>query len=168
MGARIVAIANAYDAMTSELASSPCSHEEAIENLRKESGRLYDPALVEKFANSALGWRPSGLVHDSEMNDQHAIMIGYQLERVIHSFDSRNPLVLKSRLQTLQDIAKTIGMPEISAIIQVLASESDRKAVADWDSLLPLLQDLIELCLMIQRAYMRNVNPLVQRQIGQI
>ena len=168
LGARIVAIANAYDAMTSELASSPCSHEEAIENLRKESGRLYDPALVEKFANSALGWRPSGLLHDSEMNDQHAIMIGYQLERVIHSFDSRNPLVLKSRLQTLQDIAKTIGMPEISAIIQVLASESDRKAVADWDSLLPMLQDLIELCLMIQRAYMRNVNPLVQRQIGQI
>ncbi len=160
LGARIVAIVNAYDAMTSKLASSPCSHEEAIENLRRESGARYDPVLVEKFCDSPMGWRPSGLVNDSEMNDQHAIMIGYQLERVIHSFDSRNPLALRTRLQTLKDIAKSIGMPEIAAIIQELASEADRKAVADWDSLLPMLEDLIELCLMIQRAYMRNVNPI--------
>ncbi len=158
LGARIIAIVNAYDAMTSVLAASPCSHEEAIERLRADAGRLYDPQLVEKFADSPMGWRPAGLMNDSDMTDHHAIMIGYQLERVIHSFDSRNPLVLKSRLQTLQDIAKTIDMPAIAAIIQELASEADRKAVADWDSLLPLLQDLIELCLTIQRAYLRTVN----------
>jgi len=158
LGARIIAIVNAYDAMTSVLASSPCSHEDAIDRLRSDAGRLYDPELVEKFADSPMGWRPAGLMNDSEMTDHHAIMIGYQLERVIHSFDSRNPLVLKSRLQTLQDIAKTIDMPSIAAIIQELASEADRKAVADWDSLLPMLQDLIELCLTIQRAYLRTVN----------
>jgi len=158
LGARIIAIVNAYDAMTSVLASSPCSHEDAIDRLRSDAGRLYDPELVEKFADSPMGWRPAGLMNDSEMTDHHAIMIGYQLERVIHSFDSRNPVVLKSRLQTLQDIAKTIDMPLIAAIIQELASEADRKAVADWDSLLPMLQDLIELCLTIQRAYLRTVN----------
>jgi len=158
LGARIVAIVNAYDAMTSVLAASPCSHEDAFDRLRSDAGRLYDPQLVEKFADAPLGWRPAGLMNDSDMTDHHAIMIGYQLERVIHSFDSRNPLVLKSRLQTLQDIAKTIDMPSIAAIIQELASEADRKAVADWDSLLPMLQDLIELCLTIQRAYLRTVN----------
>ena len=159
LGSRIIAIINAYDSMTSNLASSPCSHEEAVQELRKHSGTLYDPALVEKFSDSPMGWRPTGLLPDTDMNDQHAIMIGYQLERVIHSFDSRNPLVLKSRLQTLQDIAKTIDMPQIAAIIHELASEADRKAVADWDSLLPMLQDLIDLCLMIQRAYLRSVKP---------
>ena len=158
LGARIISIVNAYDAMTSVLALSPCSHEIAIERLRLDAPRLYDPELVEKFADSPMGWRPSELMNDSDMNDHHAIMIGYQLERVIHSFDSRNPLVLKSRLQTLQDIAKTIEMPQIVAIIQELASEADRKAIADWDSLLPMLQDLIELCLIIQRAYLRTVN----------
>ncbi len=164
LGARIVAIVNAYDAMTSVLAASPCSHDDAIARLRNESGTLYDPALVERFAAEPLGWRAPGLVSDSDMNDQHAIMIGYQLERVIHSFDSRNPLVLKSRLQTLQEIAKTIGMPSIAAIIHELAGEVDRKAVADWDSLLPMLQDLIELCLMIQRAYLRTALPVMKPQ----
>ena len=164
LGARIIAIVNAYDAMTSDLAASPCSHEVAIEILRNGSGTLYDSTLVEKFADSPMGWRPSGLSIDSDMNEKHAIMLGYQLERVIHGFDSRNPLVLKSRLQTLQDIAKTIDMPVIAAIIQELASEADRKAVADWESLLPMLQDLIELCLTIQRAYLRTVNKTARRE----
>ncbi len=164
LGARIVAIVNAYDAMTSVLTASPCSHGDAIQRLRDESGSLYDPKMVEKFASTPIGWRAPGLVNDTDMNDQHAIMIGYQLERVIHSFDSRNPLVLKSRLQTLQEIAKTIDMPAIACIIQELAGEVDRKAVADWDSLLPMLQDLIELCLMIQRAYLRTAVQVVHPQ----
>ena len=164
LGARIIAIVNAYDAMTSELVGTPCSHEVAIERLRNGSGTLYDPTLVEKFTDSPMGWRSAGLSIESDMNDQHAIMIGYQLERVIHGFDSRNPLVLKSRLQTLQDIAHTIDMPIIAAIIQELASEADRKAVADWDSLLPMLQDLIELCLTIQRAYLRTINKVARRE----
>ena len=164
LGSRIIAIVNAYDAMTSELVGTPCSHEVAIERLRNGSGTLYDPTLVEKFTDSPMGWRLAGLSIESDMNDQHAIMIGYQLERVIHGFDSRNPLVLKSRLQTLKDIAHTIDMPIIAAIIQELASEADRKAVADWDSLLPMLQDLIELCLTIQRAYLRTINKVARRE----
>jgi diguanylate cyclase (GGDEF)-like protein/PAS domain S-box-containing protein len=157
LGSRILAMVNAYDAMTSELSESPCSHEEAIERLRRDAGTIYDPELVERFANSPMGWRPCGFF-DSDMNNQHAIMIGYQLERVIHSFDSRNPLALKARLLTLHEIAKTIGMPAIAGIIQELASEADRKAVADWESLLPMLSDLIDLCLTIQRAYLRTAH----------
>ena len=162
LGARIIKIVNAYDAMTSELSDNPCSHEEAIEVLRQQSGTQFDPELVHRFAYSQVGWRPSGCLKDSEMNNQHAIMIGYQLERVIHSFDSRNPVVLKSRLVTLHEIAKTIGMPEIAVIIQELAGEADRKAVADWESLVPMLQDLIDLCLTIQRAYLRSAHQVVQ------
>ncbi len=164
LGARILALVNAYDAMTSELSSSPCGHDEAIENLRRDSGRLFDPALVYRFADSPMGWRPPGLLDDSEMNNQHAIMIGNQMERVIHSFDSRNPLALKSRLLTLHEIAKTIGMPEIAGIIQELAGEVDRKAVADWESLLPMLADLIDLCLTIQRAYLRTAHRVLQHE----
>ena len=158
LGARILSIANAYDAMTSELSSNPCSHEDGIARIRELAGTQFDPALVEKFADSPLGWRPTGLFIDTGMTDQHAIMIGYQLERVVHSFDTRNSIVLKSRLQTLQDIAKSVGMPMIAAVIQELASEADRKTASDWDSLLPMLQDLIELCQTTQRAYLRTVN----------
>lgn len=158
IGSRIIAIANAYDEWTSELAKDPCSHEVAIDRLRLEAGKLFDPDLIERFSEAPLGWRPAGMMGDTGMNDKQAIMIGYQLERVIHSFDSRNPIVLKNRLQTLQEIAKSIDMPMIACLIQELASEADRKAVADWESLLPMLQDLIDLCLTIQRAYLRTVN----------
>lgn len=164
LGARILAIVNAYDALTSELALSPCGHDEAIERLQRDQGANYDPALVQRFAESPMGWRPPGLLDDSEMNNQHAIMLGYQLERVIHSFDSRNPLALKSRLLTLHEIAKSIGMPEIAGIIHELAGEADRKAVADWESLLPMLADLIDLCLTIQRAYLRTAHRVLQHE----
>jgi diguanylate cyclase (GGDEF)-like protein/PAS domain S-box-containing protein len=160
LGARIIAVVNAYDELTSELAIEPCTHEQAIDHLRELAGIGLDPILVEKFANSPFGWRPSGLGGDVGMSDQQAIMIGYQLERVIHSFDSRNPIVLKNRLLSLQGIAKAIDMPMIAVLIQELAGEAERKAVADWDSLLPMLHDLIELCLTIQRAYLRTVHPI--------
>jgi diguanylate cyclase (GGDEF)-like protein/PAS domain S-box-containing protein len=158
LGARIVAIVNAYDALTSDISDSPISHDEAIAKLRSLAGTQFDPTLVEKFVDSPIGWRPTGFFTDTGMTDHDAVMIGYQLERVIHSFDTRNPAVLKTRLLNLQDIAKSIDMPAIAMLIQELASEADRKAVADWDSLLPMLQDLIELCLTIQRAYLRTVN----------
>ncbi|MEQ1827037.1 MAG: diguanylate cyclase, partial [Pirellula sp.] len=162
LGARIVAIVNAYDAMTSDLALDPCSHETAIARIMERSGDLYDPKLVDKFANAPVGWRPTGLFDDSGMTDHQAVMIGYQLERVIHSFDTRNPAVLKARLQTLQEIAKSTDMPMIASLIQELAAEADRKAASDWDSLLPMLQDLVELCLTIQRAYLRSVRQPVK------
>ncbi len=160
IGARIVSICNAYDAMTSDLNDHPKSHEEAIEVLRSFSGTRFDPELIEKFTLSPIGWRPYGMGGvDTGMNDQHAVMIGYQLERVIHSFDSRNPAYLKSRLQTLHELAKMIDMPAIAVLIQELSSEVDRKAVSDWESLLPTIEDLVELCLTIQRAYLQSHLP---------
>lgn len=165
IGARIVSMLNAYDALTSELNPTPLEHEAAIQVLRGHAGQLFDPTLVERFANSPLGWRPHGHFGDSGVSDQHAVMIGYQLERVIHSFDARNPAALKTRLQTLGEIAKQSDLPGISMIIQELASEADRKAVADWESLLPLLEDLTEICLMIQRAYLRSANVSMQELI---
>jgi len=48
--ARIIAIAEAFDAMTSELSYKvPISFEAAIEELRDKSGSQFDPRLVEAF-----------------------------------------------------------------------------------------------------------------------
>ena len=49
--ARIVSVADAYDAMTSGRVYQPAvSHEEAIEELRHSSGTHFDPEVVEMFA----------------------------------------------------------------------------------------------------------------------
>ena len=51
--ARIIAIADAYDAMTSPRSYRPAmSHEKAIEELRNCSGAQFDPELVESFIES--------------------------------------------------------------------------------------------------------------------
>ncbi len=50
---RIIAVADSYDAMTSKrVYSDPKSHEEAIAELRKESGIKYDPAIINAFLSS--------------------------------------------------------------------------------------------------------------------
>lgn len=52
LSARIIAIADAYDAMTSERSyRKPLTHSEAIEELKRCSGSQFDPKLVEVFAN---------------------------------------------------------------------------------------------------------------------
>lgn len=49
--ARIIAIAEAFDVMTSPLSYKvPMSYEAAMEELRQKSGSLFDPRLVEAFA----------------------------------------------------------------------------------------------------------------------
>ena len=50
LGARILAVADSYDAMTSERPyREPMSKEEAIKELKKESGKQFDPDVVQAF-----------------------------------------------------------------------------------------------------------------------
>lgn len=53
LGARIVAVADALDAMTSARAyAQPLSPEEAYQEIVKESGGQYDPSVIEAFCSS--------------------------------------------------------------------------------------------------------------------
>ena len=50
LSARIIALVDAYDAITSRRRYKPSkSHEEAVEIIRSESGKHFDPALVQAF-----------------------------------------------------------------------------------------------------------------------
>ena len=50
LGARILAIADCYDALRSDRPYRPkLDREIAIEHIKSESGKAYDPAIVEKF-----------------------------------------------------------------------------------------------------------------------
>jgi len=60
LGARIVAVADAFDAMTSlRPYSSPRAPQEALRELRRCAGTQFDPAVVDAFAEA---WLQRGLV----------------------------------------------------------------------------------------------------------
>ena len=50
LGARIIFVVDAYDAMTSDRVYRPrLSHEEAVDELRRCSGTQFDPLIVDAF-----------------------------------------------------------------------------------------------------------------------
>ncbi len=50
LGARILAVVDSYGAMIDErVYHTPRSHEEAVAEIRRQAGRLYDPAVVQAF-----------------------------------------------------------------------------------------------------------------------
>ncbi|MBN1766414.1 MAG: HD domain-containing protein [Sedimentisphaerales bacterium] len=51
--ARIVSLADAYEEMTAPMASAPVSHERAIGALVQESGKKFDPAIIEALRQNA-------------------------------------------------------------------------------------------------------------------
>ena len=66
LGARIIAVCDAYDAMTSQRPYAvPRSSEEAKLELRRCAGSQFDPAVVEAFcaAHSAPRPEPAGVSH---------------------------------------------------------------------------------------------------------
>jgi len=156
--ARIVAIADAFDAMVSDRCYRPGrSYEEAIAELRRCAGGQFDPDLVERFAQSKTGWRlDSRFMIDPDI-EKGAVNLGYHMERVIHSFEIRDPNSMRMRLGILKSAAIQCDMPHIAAIADEIAKDSDRKTIGEWESLLPILQDLVEVCSTVQRAYLRHV-----------
>jgi HD-GYP domain-containing protein (c-di-GMP phosphodiesterase class II) len=62
LGARIIAVADTFDAITSPRAYRPASsHRDAIEILRSEAGTQLDPAAVRAFCSHYAGRRPLAL-----------------------------------------------------------------------------------------------------------
>jgi len=156
--ARIVSIADAYDAMVSDRCyrkGRPA--EEAFDELRRCAGGQFDPVLVDRFVRQKSGWRIDRGMTFEETAPKSALNLGYSMERVIHSFESRDPASLKIRLEKLQQCAEKNDLMHIAMISSELAKDSDRKTIGEWESLVPMLDDLIDVSLTVQRAFLQQV-----------
>lgn len=157
LGARIISIVDAYDAMVSNrVYRKGRSPEEAFDELRRCAGTQFDPELVERFISLKIGWRPDSRYMTNDIDDDLAISVGHLTERTIAAFESHDVKSLAESLHKLKQVAKTLEHPGIVYLADELSKNISGRSV-DWDLTVPILQNLLDLCLTIQRAHIRDV-----------
>ena len=171
VASRIIAIANAYDHLLYPKGSigSPKSkstgsvlvemeasrHQAAVDTLLKNENGFYDPVWLERLAALGAGV-VDGQHSEIEVSEASALLFGYQVDRVIHCLETRKYDELRMRLKQLEISVGKFDVPKITEMLQILRSDIHEMTSGDWESLLPTLRDLVEICLTIQRAYLKN------------
>jgi hypothetical protein len=72
------------------------------------------------------------------------------------AFESHDVKTLAETLDRLKNVGRKIEHPAIVNLAVELSKLIAGRDV-DWDQVLPILQHLMEMCLMIQRAHVRDV-----------
>ncbi len=158
IGARIVCIVDAYDAMVSNRVYRPGRPaEEAFAELRRCAGTQFDPVLVERFIDLQIGWRPDSRYCISSGNDRSSIRIGHLTERTLHAYETHDAPALGIALSQLAIVGEKNDYPAIQHLATQLSKAVSERDRSSWDLAVPILQDLIETCLTVQRAHVRDV-----------
>ncbi len=110
IGARLLAIADSYDAIISDRCyRKGRSHDEAIAELRRCAGTQFDPRLVEHFAERV---RPNvNLITTGAMaiQKQAAMQLGSQVENLAHAVTARDVDRLIHFASELSDIGRDMN-----------------------------------------------------------
>jgi diguanylate cyclase (GGDEF)-like protein/PAS domain S-box-containing protein len=151
VGARLLSIADAYDAMVSDrVYRQATTQEKAFAELRRCAGTQFDPVLVERFIEVVRSRDQSRSGAWLTASKQIALKIGLETERLADALDRRDVDELAHMARCLRTTAQEHGVCEI----EELAAELEECAESDPDlvSLVDLTVKLLELCRSTQRA----------------
>lgn len=158
IGARILSIADSYDAMVSEkVYRKPMTREEAFAELRRCKGSQFDPNLVDHFiANVTLTVPVEECV--SSMSKQTALNIGLQLERLATALDDHDLNSLKTMANRIHETASREGVPEIAET----ASQLEAQVESDGDliEILHLANELMRQCRAARGSILLDQTPI--------
>jgi putative nucleotidyltransferase with HDIG domain len=164
IGARIVAIADAYDAMVSDrVYRKGRPPEEAFKELRRCAGAQFDPELVERFIEVVQDYRP---IHVPVESRQIALQVGLQIERLAEAIDNRDSASIKALAARLETTAVRGGIPEIESVAADIKDATTKDG--DLVSLLQMVDQLMSLCRSAQKIHTHtSVNSESGRQLEQ-
>ncbi len=158
VGARIVCIVDAFDAMVSNRVYRPGRPaEEAFAELRRCAGTQFDPVLVERFTNLQVGWRLDSRYCTTSGHDRSAIRVGHLTERTLYAYETHDAPALSQALSQLAIVGEKHDYPAIQNLATQLSQAVSERDRSSWDLAVPILQDLVETCLTVQRAHVRDV-----------
>lgn len=156
LGARILAVAEAFDSMTNDsVHGRRMTTEQAITELRNGSGLQFDPELVESLIGIVSNLAFQGSASQSEaITRDAAVDVGSQIENLVAAIDDQDIEHLRSLADRLKSTAQTSGIRRIAE-----SASSLETAVAKNAELLSILvsaSELVGLCRSTQKTLLNN------------
>ncbi len=145
ISARILAIANAYDTMVSELSyRNQMSRAQAFAELRKFADTQFDPELVERFIGVVKSRHHLHPEAESQVTRESALSIGLLLEHLVAALDDQDLEQLADITTSLQITATTHGLMDIAKLTKILHDMLDD----DYDQIefMQIAGELLDLC----------------------
>jgi diguanylate cyclase (GGDEF)-like protein/PAS domain S-box-containing protein len=151
-GARILAIADAYDAMVSNrVYRAGRSQEEAFAELQRCAGSQFDPDLVQQFIEAVRSHDQCRHQSSTHVSKQAAVQIGSQIEKLAEALDHRDCESMAALADRLKHVAQKQGVDEIAnAAGRLMTSAAD----ADLAEAVKLTIELLDLCRSIQDVHL--------------
>ena len=161
VAARILAIADAYDSMTSEAAyRRRKSRAEAFEEIRRCAGTQFDPELVERII-SAVRVRTGDRTEMPGVSTDIALDIGQQIERLVAALDDQDVGELRELTQRLHGTADRAGIHHMAEVAdQLMEALDDEK---DMIGIMQSANELLDLCRLTQVSLIQGET---QRLVG--
>jgi diguanylate cyclase (GGDEF)-like protein/PAS domain S-box-containing protein len=156
LGARMLSIADGYDAMvTDRVYRKGCSHDDAIAELRRCAGTQFDPVLVEHFANRVASAIPTMTNGALAIQKQTAIQIGYEVERIANAVAEQDIASIKTLVGRLGLVARNADIEAIVSAAEKIEAEACQDDL-QWMKLLRDTQDLLDVCRSTQVDILKN------------
>ena len=148
IAARILAIADAYDSMTSDAAyRRRKSRTEAFEELRRCAGTQFDPELVERIV-AVVRMRTGDRTEMPGVSSEIALDIGKQIERLVAALDDQDVSELRELTQRLHTTADRAGIQHMADIADQLMEALDDET--DMIGIMHSASELLDMCRLTQ------------------
>jgi hypothetical protein len=157
IGARIVSIADAFDAMVSDrpYRKGVCI-DRALEELRACAGTQFDPKLVELFCGLMQARKAELELPSGDVSQNTMLSIGQQIERIVEMLEDDNRESFVALTDRLRSTAEQANLDKIAEA----ASQASQRAEQDADlsQMVADTHELLDVCRSIHTALDTNAD----------